>query len=83
MWKPHALGARPVKWRHEVTAGQMQCVRDFCTAEVIVGDSSTMNVLSCVDTWRERSLPLFLLCGGFWVILPSQLPLEFLVSSLA
>lgn len=31
----------------------------FCTAEVIVGDS-TMNVLSCVDTWREWTLPLFL-----------------------
>lgn len=42
-----------------------------------------MNVLSCVDTWREWTLPLFFLCGGFWVILPSQLPLKFLASSLA
>lgn len=61
----------------------MQCVREFLHCRIIVGDNSTVNVLSCVDTWREWTLPLFLLCGGFWVILPSQLPLKFLVSSLA
>lgn len=40
-----------------------------------------MNVLSCVDLERVDSA--YGLCGGFWVILSSQLPLEFLVSSLA